>query len=232
MKNEKNILGKIIYSSSFMRKFLVFASLILLIIIFSLMSPYFLKTNNLIGILLSTTIKGILAIGVTFVIISGGIELSTGTLMSFCSIMTAVFIVWWKLPIPIGIIMGILVGLLFGFINGIIIVKMKVASFVATLGTMMVAKVLSLIISNASPIYFTETPVFSKICIGSIIGRIPNGVWVFFILAVIASFILSNTILGRYTFAIEGNREATRLSGVKVDLWNIIISDFTVNTIH
>jgi ribose transport system permease protein len=212
---------KEIHGTNVLQKILPFVSLVLLIVIFSLASPNFLSMNNLSGILISTAVTGVLAIAVTFVIISGGIDLSIGTLMSFTSIITAVIIVWWKLPVLIGVIGGILVGALVGFFNGIAVVKMKIPPFVATLGMMMIVRGLSLVITDAAPIYFTDIPVFQEISLGNIYGFfVKNGVLIFFALAIIAHFVLSKTILGRYTFAIGGNREAARLSGVKVDLWN------------
>jgi ribose transport system permease protein len=99
---------------------------------------------------------------------------------------------------------------------------MKVPPFVATLGMMMVAKGLSLVISGTKPIYFNDTPIFREIAMGSIFG-IPNAVLIFFLVAIIASIILTRTVLGRYNFALGSNEEAARLSGINVDAWKISI---------
>ncbi|NWG16494.1 MAG: ABC transporter permease [Chloroflexi bacterium] len=214
------------------QRLLAFAALIVLIIVFSLASPNFLQFNNIIGILLATAVNGVLALGVTFVIITGGIDLSIGTVMTFSAVMTGVFITFWQLPIPIGLIGGIATGAFAGFINGTIIAKMKIPPFIATLGMMYVAKGLSLVISNLKPIYFNDTPGFREIVMGSALGsvfpevevlQIPNAVFFLFGAALIASFILGRTILGRYTFALGSNEEATRLSGVNVDRWKIAV---------
>ncbi|HHW03820.1 MAG TPA: ABC transporter permease [Thermoanaerobacterales bacterium] len=204
------------------QKLLAFGSLIILFIVFSLASPNFAKFDNIVGILLATAVNGILALGVTFVIITGGIDLSIGTGMTFAAVMTAVFITNWKLPIIIGVVGGILMGGLCGFINGIIISKMKVPPFVATLGMMMATKGLSLVISGTKPIYFNDTPAYRQIAMGSISG-IPNAVLIFFVAAIIANIILTRTILGRYDFALGSNEEATRLSGINVDAWKTAI---------
>lgn len=221
IRNKEDI-KKSLLGSDTTQKLLAFAGLILLLIVFSLASPNFFKIDNLVGILLATAVNGVLAIGTTFIIISGGIDLSIGTVMTFSAVMTGVFITMWKLPIPIGVAGGILTGALCGFVNGITIAKMKLPPFVATLGVMMIAKGLALIISGMKPIYFNDTPIFSKISMGSVFG-IPNAVLIFLGGAIIASLILSKTVLGRYTFALGSNEEAARLSGIKVDSWKIVI---------
>ncbi len=219
------------FSSDATQRILAFAALIVLIIGFSLASPNFLQARNIVGIFLATAVNGILALGVTFVIITAGIDLSLGTVMTFSAVMTAVFITRWGLPIPVGVIGGTLAGALAGFINGFVIAKMKVPSFVATLGMMYIAKGLALVISEIKPIYFNDTPEFRDIATGSLLNldrlaeglEIPNAVLILFGSALIGSFILNRTILGRYTFALGSNEEATRLSGVNVDRWKIAV---------
>lgn len=204
------------------QKVLAFASLIVMIVVFSLASPNFLTFNNVVGILLSTAVIGVLAVGVTFVIITGGIDLSVGTVMTFASVMTGVFISFWKLPIAVGVVGGLLAGALAGCINGLVVAKMKIPPFIATLGMMMMSQGLSLVISGTRPIYFLETPSFRMIAMTSVFG-IPMAVLLFFGAAVIGSLILTKTILGRYAFALGSNEEATRLSGIHVDRWKIAI---------
>lgn len=220
---------KSIFVSNATHKILAFGSLIVLFIFFSIASPNFFQFNNIISIMLSTAIIGILAVGVTFVIISGGIDLSIGTVMTFSSVIAGVFISFWKMPIWLGVIGGLFAGTLCGFISGVVIAKLKIPAFIATLGMMMITKGLSLVISDTKPIYFTEAPGFSDIAMGSFLNSIvrglevPNAVVFFFLISVIASMILNKTILGRYNFAIGSNEEATRLSGINVDAWKIII---------
>lgn len=199
---------------------LAFASLILLIIIFTIASPNFFRRDNLIGILLATAVNGILAVGVTFIIITGGIDLSIGTVMTFGSVMAGVFITMWGLPIPFGVAAGILAGALCGLINGFNIAKLRIPPFIATLGMMMVTKGLNLILSGVKPVYFVDTPDFAKIATMPVFG-IPMGVVIFFGVALVAAFILTKTILGRYAFAIGSNEEAARLSGINTDAWKM-----------
>ncbi len=220
---------KSLAGSDTLRRLLAFGGLIVLFIVFSIASPNFLQFDNIIGILLATAVNGILALGVTFVIITGGIDLSVGTVMTLSAVMTGVFITTWGLPVPLGILAGIVTGAIAGLTNGLVISKMKVPPFVATLGVMYAAKGLSLVISGTKPIYFNDTAIFNKIAMGSILGaiipgfKIPNAVLVLFGAAIIAGLILTGTILGRYNLALGSNEEATRLSGVNVDLWKTSI---------
>jgi ribose transport system permease protein len=208
------------------QRILAFGGLIALIVVFSLASPFFLKPDNIGGIFLATAVNGILALGVTFVIINGGIDLSVGTVMTFSAVMTAQVMIIWQQPVMVGIAAGLLTGALCGTLNGLMVTKMKVPPFVATLGMLYVTKGLSLVVSQLKPIYFNDAPIFNQTAMGSIFGSLipaldplKNVVLVFLGAAVIAALILGKTILGRYTFAMGSNVEATRLSGVNVDRW-------------
>ena len=220
---------KSLFRSDAMQRLMAFGALIVLFVGFSIASPFFRTFDNMVGILLATAVNGILALGVTFVIITGGIDLSVGTVLTISAVMTGVFITNNHFPVWLGIIGGILTGGLAGFVNGVVIAKMKIPPFIATLGMLYATKGLALVISGLKPIYFNDTPVFRLLAMDSILGKIipgfeiPNAVLVMFFAAVIANLILSKTILGRYTFAIGSNEEATRLSGVSVDSWKIAV---------
>ncbi|WP_354558153.1 ABC transporter permease [Rhizobium aquaticum] len=211
------------------QKLLAFGTLIILVIGFSLASPNFMQTSNILAILQATSVNGILAVAATLVIITGGIDLSVGTLMTFTAITAGVVLTYWGLPLPIGIIASILTGAAVGLTSGAIIAKMKIPPFIATLGMMLILKGLSLVISGTKPIYFNDTPSFPLISTESFIGDVipgvpvPNGVLVLFIVAGLASYILGRTVLGRYCFALGSNEEAARLSGVNVDNWKMAI---------
>jgi ribose transport system permease protein len=211
------------------QKVLAFTALIVLLIVFSLASPVFFTFSNINAILLATAVNGVLALGVTFVIITGGIDLSVGTVMTFSAVMAAVVGVQWNLPLPLAILGGILAGSMAGFVSGFFVAKMKIPPFIATLGMLYATKGLALVISELRPIYFNNMPEFRLLAMGSITGSlipglaIPNAVLVLFGAAIIANFILSKTVLGRYTFALGSNEEATRLSGVRVDVWKAAV---------
>lgn len=218
-----------IFQPATRQKLLAFASLLALMMFFSFASPNFLQTDNMVSILQSTAVNGVLAIACTFVIITAGIDLSVGTLMTFCAVMAGVFLTNWGLPLYVGIFAAIFFGALCGSVSGVLIAKLKVPPFIATLGMMMLLKGLALVISGTKPIYFNDTPGFSAISQDSLIGNlipalpIPNAVLILFLLAIAAGVVLNKTMLGRYTFALGSNEEAVRLSGVNVDFWKIVV---------
>ncbi|EJN06676.1 ABC transporter permease [Herbaspirillum sp. YR522] len=215
------------------QKLLAFASLIALMVFFTAASPNFLEVDNLVSILQSTAVNGVLAIACTYVIITSGIDLSVGTMMTFCAVMAGVVLTNLGLPLPLGIAAAIFFGALSGWTSGMVIAKLKVPPFIATLGMMMLLKGLSLVISGTRPIYFNDTPGFSAIAQDSLIGElipalpIPNAVLILFLVAVGSSIILNKTVFGRYTFALGSNEEALRLSGVKVDFWKVAVYTFS-----
>ena len=193
----------------------------------------FFTTDNIIGILQSTTVIGVLAIASTFIIITSGIDLSVGVLMTFCAVLAGVFMVNLGLPMWVGVPGAVIVGALCGMVSGLAITKLRVPPFIATLGMMMLLKGASLIITKTRPIYFNDVEGFDAISLGSVISDlipglpIPNGVLIMFIVAVVCAVVLNKTALGRYTFALGSNEEAVRLSGVNVDRWKIIIYAFS-----
>jgi ribose transport system permease protein len=216
-------------TSALFQQLLAFSGLLVLVIVFSLASKNFLQTANIINVLQAASVNGVLAVAATLVIISGGIDLSVGTLMTFCSVMAGVLMTYLGLPIVVGVPGALLAGLLSGALSGFFIAKLKIPPFIATLGMMLIYKGLSLAICGAKPIYFNSSPGFGLIATGSIIGAvipglpIPNGVVILFSVAGIAAFILGRTALGRFTFAMGSNEEALRLSGVNIDRWKMAV---------
>jgi ribose transport system permease protein len=220
---------RIFFNPATRQKLLAFASLLVLMVFFSVASPNFLQADNMVSILQSTAVNGVLAIACTFVIITGGIDLSVGTLMTFCAVMAGVFLTFWGLPLYAGIFAAVFFGALCGFTSGVLVAKLKIPPFIATLGMMMLLKGLSLVISGTKPIYFNDTPQFPSISQDSLIGYfvpsapIPNAVLILFLVAIAAGIVLNKTLLGRYTFALGSNEEAVRLSGVNVAFWKITV---------
>lgn len=214
-------------SGQALQKALAFVTLIVLILFFSLASPNFLIPDNINSILLATCVNGLLALGVTFVIITGGIDLSIGTVMTFSAVSSGVLVTNFGLPLWLGVIVCILVGGLIGAFTGCLVAYLRIPAFIATLGIMMVTRGLSLVVSGASPVYFPDG--YKEIAVGSLVSKLipgfnlQNGVLILFLCTILASIILNKTILGRYNFAIGSNAEATRLSGVNVAGWLIAI---------
>ena len=224
--NTKDTVGKHL-NPNMLQKAIIMGSLVLIFIVFTILSPNFLTLSNVSGILLATTVNGILSIGITYVMIGGGCDISVGTNMTLCGVMMAVFIMTFRMHEVFGVICGILIGALVGLFNGFMIAKCKIPPFIQTLGMMMVCKGLALVISGAKPIYMDEVENYQVAATGSFIQEltginIPNGVFIMIAMAVIASVLLNKTIFGRYMFAIGSNEEAGRLSGLNVVKWKIL----------
>lgn len=207
------------------QQFLAFGSLIVIVVFFAFTSPNFLTFSNITGVLFSTVVIGTLAIGTTFVIVTAGIDLSIGTGMALCAVMSGVFLVNWHMPLLLGVLAAILFGGLIGLINGFNVAILKIPPFIATLAMMLVAQGLALVVSGSAPIYFTDVAGYSEISTGNLIPGVnfPNAVIILAVVAVVAAVILNKTVLGRYTYSIGSNEEATALSGINTKKWLIII---------
>ncbi len=217
-----------LFTVAALQKAVAFVVLIALIAYFGVAAPNFLTQLNIVGILQATAVNGVLGVACTFVIISGGIDLSVGTLMTFAAVMCGVVLTNWGLPMIFGVVAALVSGALSGAVSGIIIAKLRVPPFIATLGMMLLLKGLALVIAQDKPIYFNDTPNFSVISNDSLVSyllpsfEVPNGVLILFAVAIAASIVLNKTLLGRYIFALGSNEEAARLSGVNVDFWKIL----------
>ncbi|QNP57591.1 ABC transporter permease [Tessaracoccus defluvii] len=175
-------------------------------------------------ILLRAAPTGVMALGATFVIATGGIDLSVGTGLSLAAVMTAFFLGgdFLNLPLALGLLLALLFGGLVGLANGLNISFLGLPPFIATLGMMLVARGLALVISDTRPMKI-ENPDFRVLSTTTTIPGIPNAAVIFIVLAIIAAVILNKTLLGRYALAIGSNEEATRLSGVNVKFWKTIV---------
>lgn len=211
-----------------LQKGVAFVVLVALLIFFSVFTQNFMAWNNMVNIMQATAVNGVLGVAVTFVIISGGIDLSVGTLMTVTAVMAGIILTNLGMPLPIGILGAIAFGAFMGAISGTTIAKFKIPPFIATLGMMQIARGLALVFSGTRPIYFNDTPNYPLLSPESSISllipglEIPNGVMIMFGVAIIASIILNRTLFGRYIFALGSNEEAARLSGVNVDFWKIL----------
>jgi ribose transport system permease protein len=194
--------------------------LVLLSVTLTILSPYFLTIDNLLSIALQTAIIAILALGQVYVIISGGIDLSVGSILALSGVISAQLLVsGW--PTALAIVVGILAGALLGFINGLVITKGNLPPFIVTLGMMGVARGLSLVLTDGLPVSgLPET--FTKLG-NETIFYIPIPVIFLIVVAIISSFILSRTIFGRYVYSIGSNEEAAQLSGINVNFHKLMI---------
>ncbi len=213
-----------------LQKVLAPAALVILYVFFSIFGKNFFGGYTLKTILESSYYVGFMAFGVTFVIMSGGIDLSLGSNMMCSALLGCYAYRAWGWPLWAGLILCICVGTFFGFLNGVMIAKFKLPPFIATLGTQMITLGLGSIITNvqtqrfptvgAADAWFKE--VFYRCNIGDFKG-FPIGAVYLLIAFIVAVFLLNKTKFGRYTLAIGSNEEAARLSGVKTDNWKILI---------
>lgn len=190
-----------------------------LVIFFSLLSDRFMTLSNFTNVLRQVSIQAIIAFGMTLVIISGGIDLSVGSVFALSAILMASVVK--NSSVFLGILTALLVGALLGAINGFIIAKGKIQPFIVTLATMAIARSLTLVYSEGMPITgFPQS--FRVIGRGEVTG-IPVPVMIMFAIFGVIFYISNYTKLGLYTYAIGGNETAAKLSGVKVDIYKIII---------
>lgn len=199
----------------------ILIAFIAICIILAMASPKFLTVPNLRIILTQVSINALLAFGVTFVIITGGIDLSLGSVVAVVSVMTATFARPDTYPVIVPIVIGLLTGAAFGLFNGTIITKSKVPPFIVTLGTMTIARGLALIISNGRPISNLSDS-FNFIGGGQLLG-IPFPIIVLLIAFVICHLLLTKTIWGRYIYAIGGNETAAKASGINVSKIKMLV---------
>jgi ribose/xylose/arabinose/galactoside ABC-type transport system permease subunit/ABC-type sugar transport system substrate-binding protein len=190
-----------------------------MVALFGIASPHFLSTDNLLNVMQQSAINAILGIGLTFVIISGGIDLSVGSILALCGLVVADLLVAGH-SIPVAIGAGLLVGLLCGAINGLITTLGRIPPFITTLGMMLIARSAAKIYSDSKPI--SGLPESFRALAGDVAG-VPVLVIVVAILYVLAHFVLTRTKLGRYSYAIGGNEQAAWLSGVPVVPYKIAI---------
>ncbi len=203
----------------YLQRFGIFIALFIMCAYLSIASPHFLTGSNLANVLLQSSINAILALGVTFVIISGGIDLSLGSVLALSGVVMGV-ILKNSGNIPIAIIAALLIGVLCGFTNGIFITRLNLPPFIATLGMMSIARGLALVITQGYPISGLPEPI-RFIGGGKILG-ISTPVVIVAVMFIISHIILTQTKLGRYDYAIGGNEEAAKLSGVNVKKYKVI----------
>lgn len=211
-----------------MQKFLAPAALVIIYIFFGIFGRNFFSYTSLVNILDASYYIGFLAIGVTFVIITGGIDLSCGTVMMCAGIIGGTAYKSWNWPMWLTLITILGIATAFGFFNGLMVSRLHLPPFIATLGTMMISMGVGSIVSNVRsatfPIRSESDGWFKSIFkyLGEDGFTIPTGFVVLIIAAVIAGLILTKTKMGRYIFAVGSNKEAARLSGVNVKKWEMM----------
>lgn len=196
-----------------LQRLLPFLTLILLFIGLTIATPHFLTPINLSSVARQTAVINIMALGMTLIIITSGIDLSVGSTLALSGLFGTMAIKS-GLPIPIGILVGLLSGLACGFLNGVMITQLRISPFIITLGTLEAYRGLALVVSKGLPVHGLPDS-FAFLGDGTILG-IPFSLWVLAVCAVIMHFVLENTKLGRYAFAIGSNSSAAYYAGVPI----------------
>lgn len=200
------------------------AALAVLVIIFAILNPNFLSKYNIVSMAQSLAPYAIMALGVTFVIATGGIDLSIGTVCIAAAVIAGkLYMVGMPLwmTIPLMIVIGAVVGL----VNGLLIAKLKIPAFIATLGTMMFSRGLSALVVSIPNIFYPNGTTFNKVFSNA--NGVPTGlIWVLFF-ALVCMYLMYKCKIGRYILSIGSNEEATRLSGINTDKYKIIAYTFS-----
>ena len=194
-----------------LRQYGIFLGFLGVIVVLSLLEPSFLTPRNLTNVLRQTSIIGVMAVGMTFVILTAGIDLSVGSILALSGVVCA-SLEQQGLPVFLVVALTLLLGAFIGTVNGVVITLGKVTPFVVTLGMMSVARGLAHIYTGGQPISGFG-PAFRAIGSGELFG-IPVPILVFALAVLVAAAILRHTTLGRYAYAIGGNEEAVKLSGI------------------
>jgi ribose transport system permease protein len=193
----------------------ILIALVLLCALLAFLSPVFFTANNLLGVARAFSLTAIAAIGQTMVIITGGIDLSAGSIIGLSSLSTGLLLVnGW--PAGAAILAGLAVGTAFGACNGLLITRQGLPPFIATLGTLSIGRGLIYVITQGYPVTAPRDELLLQIGQGYL-GRVPMPVIIMIVVTILAGIFLSRSTLGRYIYAVGGNEEAARLAGIDVN---------------
>lgn len=210
---------------------IVLAVFVVVTLFFGIATKTFFSIANIKNIFLTLSITGMLGIGMTFTVISGGYDLSMGSAMCFAGVIAGYMMTVLNLPVIFGIIVPLIFGAVLGILNGFMITKMKLPPFIATLGTMMLCKGMSLIVTGgmvyalSGSDYASFVGLVSDSVLGKIIPglNISNSIIIFIIIAILSHLLLTKTVFGKFVFAIGSNEEAVKLSGINADKYRVLI---------
>lgn len=213
---EKSAAMKAQQRKNFIAKYGSLIALVIMVIIISLLKPRFVSFINLRNMFRLASINGLLAVGMTFVCLTGGIDLSVGAVMGCAGMYSAYFAQEsMNQPAIIAVLVGVAMGLVIGTFNGVCVAYLKVPAFVGTLGSMSIAKSLTYLLTDAKPIpKLSES--FKYIGGGMIGGVLPVPIIIFAVILAVCFLLLYKTRYGRYVFAVGGNANAARVSGINI----------------
>ena len=203
-------------------------ALIVICVIAAIISPQFLKASNIVNVIRLVSINGIIAMGMTFVVLTGGVDLSVGAIVGVVAVSVAMLF-QRNVPIALAVAVGLVIGAVLGAINGLGVTKGKLAPFIMTLGSLTALQGVSLYLANGSPQNWIDTGIdFKFLGQGTLLG-IPVPVYIFAVVFLISLYVLKYTEFGRNVYAVGDSREAARLSGIntkKVEALCFVITGF------
>lgn len=202
-----------------MRKLISFGLLMVLVVLFSLSGEYFLSASNVVAIFRDAAIVGIMGVGLTYVILTGGIDLSSGSIMGLVGMAMANIYQYTTLPIWIMLVVGAIVGMLAGLFNGFIITKLQLPEFIATLSTLSIYRAVAYMIAIRKNGLITSQAMKARdfAILGSGIGQLYFVILVFIAMVIIGQVVLKRTRFGTNLYAVGANKKAAQLSGIPLD---------------
>jgi ribose transport system permease protein len=206
-----------------MQRLLPFLSLIVLFVALAIASPHFLTSTNLSSVVRQTAVINIMSLGMTVIIIAGGIDLSVGAILAMGGVLGTMALAG-GMPVSAGVAVGIATGLLWGTCNGVLTTRLRIAPFIVTLGTLGIIRGVTLIITNGLPVHQIPRS-FSFLGEGTVLG-VPFVLWILVLCAGVTHVILEHTRLGRYAFAIGSNPAAAVYAGVPVALYTTAVYSY------
>lgn len=195
------------------QRLLPFVTLFLLFVSLSIASPHFLTNTNLSSVARQTAVINIMALGMTLIIVSGGIDLSVGAILAMAGLLGTMTMEKGE-PILLGVLIGILTGGFWGFVNGMLTTRLRINPFIVTLGTLGIVRGTTLIVSNGLPVHAIPKQ-FSFLGEGNLLG-VPFVLWILLACALAVHVVMEHTKLGRYAFAIGSNPDAAFYAGIPV----------------
>lgn len=216
------------YVSQIFKKHRLLAAIIVLSAVLTMISPAFFSVTNILNILWNVAVVGIMAVGMTFVILTGGIDLSVGSVVCATGVATALFFDPLKLPLVVTLLLVAAIGTLLGLGNGLLVSRARIAPFIVTLATMVFYRGITLFATNGVTLGVLKPASFLEIGLGKIVG-IPVPIIIFAIIAVIGWFLSQKTTFGRSIYILGGNRTAALMSGIpvkRVEMIAYIMSGF------
>ena len=216
----KRIVGEVF------RRTAIFWVLILLCAVMAIINPIFIKPSNLMLIVKQSALTGMLSIGMMMVILTGGIDLSVGSVIAFCSVCSAMFggLATQNMPIIVAILVGLVGGLFWGAVNGAMVAYVRFPAFIMTLATTMIARGVAKVLCDGKPVFGISDP-FMELANG-FVGPIPNLVLYFVAVFIIGYIVLNRSVLGLRIYAVGGSEKAARLSGVNTNRIKLFVYTF------